>query len=336
MKLFKLIFIASLFSGLSAEMIKVYNGWNSFGSSNGVNLKETFSKYNDISIIWSWNNSSKDWGIYFNGESRVTDIQNIECIENFSSFWVYNSGAEKDIELVPNSGESGNSTILTVTDENIVTSISQNNADETINSMPTEEISEDEKRGLLFIREEEKLARDVYLTLYEKWNQKIFYNIAKAEQTHTDAVKVLLDKYNIPDPVTEEEYSKLGVFKDEDLQALYDSLVEKGSKSLVDALEVGATVEDYDIYDIEEHLKSVDNEDIISVYESLVKGSRNHLRSFIKNLENQGQSGTYEPQFISIDYYNEILEGDMERGEHGDEESSQQMSNGNGNQHGKK
>ena len=235
-----------------------------------------------------------------------------------------------------NSGESGNSTILTVTDENGVTSINNNDAEERINEMPTEEISEDEKRGLLFIREEEKLARDVYLTLYEKWDQSIFNNIAKAEQTHTDAVKVLLDKYNIPDPVTEEEYSKLGVFKDEDLQALYDSLVEKGSKSLVDALEVGATVEDYDIDDIEEHLKSVDNEDITAVYESLVKGSRNHLRSFIKNLENQGQSGTYEPQFISIDYYNEILEGEMETGDHGDEESSQQMSNGNGNQHGKK
>lgn len=49
------------------------------------------------------------------------------------------------------------------------------------------------------MREEEKLARDVYLTFGEKWGLTLFTNIAKSEQTHTDAVKTLLDRYEIKD-----------------------------------------------------------------------------------------------------------------------------------------
>ncbi len=57
------------------------------------------------------------------------------------------------------------------------------------------------KSDLIQLREEEKLARDVYLYLYTHWNQWIFSNIAKSEQQHMDAVKGLLDKYDIEDPV---------------------------------------------------------------------------------------------------------------------------------------
>ena len=174
-------------------------------------------------------------------------------------------------------------------------------------SMPYQDVSEEEKAGLVWMREEEKLARDVYLTLYEKWHIPIFQNISHSEQTHMDAVKALLDKYNIPDPVQDDS---VGAFTNEELGALYEQLVALGSQSVVDALTVGATIEDLDIKDLEERIAMTDNEDIQTVYSSLMCGSRNHMRSFVSLL--RGYGADYEPQYISEDEFEDILESDME------------------------
>lgn len=88
--------------------------------------------------------------------------------------------------------------------------------------------------SVLFMVEEEKLARDVYLTLYDKWGLITFSNIARSEQRHVDAVKYIIEKYGLEDPTIDE----IGVFKNEELQALYTQLVETGSKSLVDAIKL--------------------------------------------------------------------------------------------------
>ena len=65
-------------------------------------------------------------------------------------------------------------------------------ADEAVAQMDTV-ISDEEATGLIFMREEEKLARDVYLTLYDVWETAVFDNIASSEQTHMDAVLMLID-----------------------------------------------------------------------------------------------------------------------------------------------
>ncbi|ANF23423.1 DUF2202 domain-containing protein [Thermococcus piezophilus] len=163
------------------------------------------------------------------------------------------------------------------------------------------DLSQEEIDGLLWMREEEKLARDVYLTFYEMYGLPIFYNIAQSEQTHTDTVLVLIEKYNLTDPATDE----IGVFTNPELQALYDQLVEMGSQGLVDALKVGALIEETDIADLEEWTEKTDNADIIQVYESLKAGSKNHLRGFVSVLANYGV--TYEPQVISENYYQEVI-----------------------------
>nr|3Q4O_A Chain A, Uncharacterized protein MJ0754 [Methanocaldococcus jannaschii DSM 2661]3Q4Q_A Chain A, Uncharacterized protein MJ0754 [Methanocaldococcus jannaschii DSM 2661]3Q4R_A Chain A, Uncharacterized protein MJ0754 [Methanocaldococcus jannaschii DSM 2661] len=170
-------------------------------------------------------------------------------------------------------------------------------------------ISEEEKEGLIEMREEEKLARDVYLTLYNKWKLQIFKNIAESEQTHMDAVKYLLEKYNIPDPVKNDS---IGVFSNPKFEELYKKLVEKGDKSEVDALKVGATIEDLDIADLEKWINKTDNEDIKFVYENLMKGSRNHMRAFVRMLNNYGSN--YTPQYISKEEYEEIISSSTERG----------------------
>lgn len=178
-----------------------------------------------------------------------------------------------------------------------------------ISDIEAGDLSEAEEAGLILMREEEKLARDVYLTLYEKWGQNTFKNIARSEQTHTDTVKVLLDKYEIADPVTDDT---IGVFKAPEMQKLYDDLVVKGNISLVEALTVGTIVEDLDISDLNKLLAETDNEDIQIAYQNLNKGSRNHLRAYVRQLKQNG--GEYTPQYISQAEYDEIIAGEQERG----------------------
>lgn len=178
-----------------------------------------------------------------------------------------------------------------------------------VSALPASDLSEAEESGLIFMREEEKLTRDVYMTLYDKWGLRIFSNIAQSEQTHTEAVRDLLVKYDVTDPVTDDS---IGVFADPILQNLYDDLVEQGSVSIEEALKVGALIEDLDISDLQEEVAKTDNEDIQLVYENLMRGSRNHLRAFTKQLESYSES--YDPQYLSQDEYDEIVGSERETG----------------------
>ncbi|MDG6777162.1 DUF2202 domain-containing protein [Thiomicrorhabdus sp. zzn3] len=177
-----------------------------------------------------------------------------------------------------------------------------------VESTAIEALSVEEEHGLLFMREEEKLARDVYLTLYDIWGLSIFQNIAESEQKHTDAIKLLIEKYQLADPVVDDT---VGVFTDYHFVETYEALVTKGSQSLEDALQVGNMIEELDIKDIAESIAVVEgNDDIVAVYEELMKGSRNHLRSFWDVLTKNGF--TYEPQFISQEEFDAIINSPME------------------------
>lgn len=168
--------------------------------------------------------------------------------------------------------------------------------------MPKKELDEREASGLTKMREEEKLARDVYQTLYEKWGLIIFKNISESEQRHMDAVKSLLNKYEMKDPVEKDER---GAFTSSEMQSLYEQLVSQGMQSMEDALKVGATIEDLDIADLDELIASTDNEDLKAVYENLRRGSENHLRAFTAWLERLGIE--YKPKYISDEEYRRII-----------------------------
>jgi hypothetical protein len=178
-----------------------------------------------------------------------------------------------------------------------------------VSGLPQEELSESEIKGLLQMREEEKLARDVYLSLQQDWAHRIFQNIASSEQRHMDAVKTLLDKYNMLDPVIDDT---VGVFSDPKIQNLYFELVQKGRISLVHALQVGALIEDLDIFDLKEFILVADNVDIKTVYQNLLKGSRNHMRSFVSQLSAYGE--IYEGTYLTPEEIEEIVDSPMERG----------------------
>ncbi len=174
------------------------------------------------------------------------------------------------------------------------------------------DLTAEEVADLLHMREEEKLARDVYLALYDAWQTPVFQNIAKSEQMHMDAIAALLSAYGIEDPVAQTADQR-GVFVNPDLQNLYAQLVEQGSASLVDALTVGATIEDLDIKDLNDAIARTTHTDIAATYENLKMGSENHMRAFVSNLKAQGAD--YTPQFISMDEYQQILAGSPGRGQ---------------------
>jgi len=138
-----------------------------------------------------------------------------------------------------------------------------------------------QEETLVFIYQEEKMARDVYTALNERWDMQIFSNIQRSEQRHMDAVRSLLETYNIPVPIIED---KPGIFEDSSIQELYDILVEQGSVSKEAALEVGVFIEETDIVDIEAHKDNATTE-MQKVFDNLLRGSRNHLQAFTRTLE---------------------------------------------------
>lgn len=158
---------------------------------------------------------------------------------------------------------------------------------------PQVAISQVEINDLKVLREEEKLARDVYIYAYNIYGNNIFTNISKSEQQHMGEILVLLKKYNIDDPALPEN----GKFTNQELQKLYIDLTEQVDMSLVEALKVGATIEDLDIRDIEDFEDRTNKVDILSTYAMLKCGSRNHMRNYYSQLENNGV--TYTSQFIS-------------------------------------
>ncbi len=169
--------------------------------------------------------------------------------------------------------------------------------------IPIEPLSDKERNGLIFLREEEKLARDVYNYLHRSFNLNTFVNIPKSEQQHMDAVKFLLDRYGINDPT---EGKAIGEFVNKELQELYNTLIKKGTESAVEALKVGALIEEVDIRDLINELdESVDNLDIKFVYNNLIKGSKNHLRAFTGVLKTYGI--TYTPVILDEKLYNAIV-----------------------------
>jgi len=234
--------------------------------------------------------------------NRVEGIAH--TIEPYGGFWIY---ATRNTQLTMNS-----------------------ELNTLINNIPAQEVNETERADLLHMREEEKLARDVYLTLYNRWGLVIFRNIARSEQRHMDAIKTLLDRYNIPDPV-EATGDRIGVFQNQHIQELYYELVEAGNSSIVNALRVGATIEDLDIKDLEDAYNRTDNRDIKTVYENLMRGSRNHLRAFVGMLREYGSN--YTCQYITQEECEQILSTPMETGAQNNQNAYGQNNNNQGNQH---
>ena len=168
-------------------------------------------------------------------------------------------------------------------------------------------LSSSEQSSLAFLREEEKLARDVYAALAT--HDPMFTNIGASEQTHMDAIGTLLTRYGLADPAAGKA---AGAFTNPTLQGLYDALVASGKVSYVAALAVGVEIEELDIHDIDASRVGLSHDDIATTYDNLTRGSRNHLRSFYGKLKAAG--GTYSPKHLDAASFEAIVTSETERG----------------------
>lgn len=189
-----------------------------------------------------------------------------------------------------------------------------------------------EETHLIFMREEEKLARDVYLT-FAQWypDQPVFNTIATtSEQTHTDTMRDKLDQYDLedPNPHTNNLPEILGVFTGdtygEYFTEKFHQLTDMGSRSELDALYVGAFIEELDMHDIIEcpqvivdmdngvgeggcGLSYTDERALINAYSSLVDGSESHLRAYVGQIEAVIGIGNYQAQYLTQEEVDAIL-----------------------------
>lgn len=140
-------------------------------------------------------------------------------------------------------------------------------------------VSDKVAAGMQQMREEKKLARDVYPVFDEQYGGRlaIFGNIARSEDRHILAVKRLLARYRVTDPIN---IDVPGVFQDPELEHLYDELVAQGSVSLRDAIEVGIVIEKLDISDLKTLRAQTSRVAVKRVYTNLVDGSYKHLAGF--------------------------------------------------------
>ncbi|MDX9919417.1 MAG: DUF2202 domain-containing protein [Paludibacter sp.] len=157
-----------------------------------------------------------------------------------------------------------------------------------------------EEMGLYLMREEEKMAMDIYAYFYEKYQIPIFNNIAKSESKHTSAVLRLINYFGLKDPALEPtaEYSN------EEIQHLYTKLTSEAN-TIEEALSTGAFIEEYDIADLKKLIAETQNADIKLVYANLLRGSENHIKAFAKQLKFRGIE--YVPQILSQEEYNSII-----------------------------
>ena len=175
-------------------------------------------------------------------------------------------------------------------------------------NVQTQELTAEEQDDLVYMREEEKLARDVYLTFDEYFDLNIFSNIASAEQKHMDSVKPLLDKYELTDPTADDT---IGTFSNTEFSEFYKSKAHN-DVTLNQAILTGILIEETDIIDLQKAIDSTDKADIQNLYGNLLKGSRNHLRAFVRRLESMGV--VYEAMVLDQSVADSIVNSSMERG----------------------
>jgi hypothetical protein len=179
-----------------------------------------------------------------------------------------------------------------------------------LDNYPISNLSQELKDALGHMGNEERLAYDVYMNLYDYHAQNNataimqLQNIAtRSEKTHVEIVQSLVRRYDlgednltdvdnaVADNTVAFEDMPRGQYDIPAIQDLYDALYAKGVTSVQDALEVGCMVEVTDINDLDAYLQTAQNDnaaDVQAAFEVLRSGSYNHYWAFDTGLKNLG------------------------------------------------
>lgn len=166
------------------------------------------------------------------------------------------------------------------------------------------QLSDAEVNGILSLREEEKVAYDVYTFMFEKYESKVFKNIAENEKNHMDKIKELIDQYNLNDPLSGIADQK-GTFSNKKMQSLYEEMIMSGNYGLLDALRAAARFEENDIVDLRNYMSTASDQTVINTYINLESGSQDHLRALVKDIKEEGIS--YKPSYLSKEDFDKIM-----------------------------
>jgi hypothetical protein len=231
-----------------------------------------------------------------------TKVKSILVSGLISASMIFTSSCEK---YPNNSGNTQYASVIEVSADGTTNVIEAN---VTSAFVTTGSLSETEIAALLKMKEEEKLARDIYSSMYQKWNSQIFSRISAAENNHLNAINLLIKNYGLADSLI----GDAGIFSNIDIQDLYNQLVISASGSIDEAYRTGALVEEMDIKDLTESLLNVSNENVVLVFDNLLKGSRNHMRAFDRQLTFLGIS--YAPAYLDQADFDQIVNSAMEMG----------------------
>lgn len=172
-----------------------------------------------------------------------------------------------------------------------------------ISAQPTI-IPTSEKNAIIYNLEEKKLSHDLYVAFESKWDAQIFENIARTEQDHFNYLLKLTQELGIEVPATILSNEK-GIYYNPNLQEEYNTMLASGSKSLIDALTIGAKMEEMDIVDLHKVMDVTNETKVFLAYDRLYNTTRNHLRAFVRNLNAQGID--YSPVMLARDEYDKII-----------------------------
>jgi hypothetical protein len=169
---------------------------------------------------------------------------------------------------------------------------------------PKVPITPKEKDELIKLKDGEKFAKDVYMEFYNKFRLPLFYDISKVEKWHMHLITILLYKYDVFDPVNEIG-SQIGKYYSNRLMKLFKKISTEGLKSVKNALTLSANMEEEDIKELDEILKTDKNEDIKLLALNLKRYEMGHLKDFVTELKKRGYN--YKPIYLSQKELNNLL-----------------------------
>ena len=278
-------------------MLQMLQSLDSDGNTtNGITIaQDTIDRFNELNTDLSFSDLNESTLIDLDNEyylgldednDGLLDVNATEAIEHMNES-VYEWNKE-------NSQENSKSTGFNIDDY-----------------LPSPSLTQPLKDSLAYMGNEERLAYDVYLNLYEYHQQNShieiqqLYNIAtNAESQHIAIVQSLVQRYNLNTSdftdvnetvVNDNNMSATnmpkGVYDIQKIQDLYNTLYALGQNTQEDALKVACMVEITDIDDLDKYIIEAHNSnttDIEAAFNTLRDGSYSHYWAFDKALKNIG------------------------------------------------